>query len=267
VSGRLAAGLLAAVAAAAVCGTARADGDPASDVLYTRNVFLPYRAPTAAAAARLEQAVAAAFARGYRVKVAVVAAASDMGSVPVLFNMPTRYAQFLGQELDPLFVGPLLIVMPAGFGIYDGGRSTKAEEQVLQPLGPGDGSVEALTNAATAAIQKLTAVGALRSKDIRGPTVIAEVATAIPGQTAKLRYTVVEDSQRSREVVQVWAGTRLRATLRTPLRDARAQQLHVVTWPVPARGAPADLRYCVVGTDPSGNAGPKACAQIHLVSP
>jgi hypothetical protein len=185
----------------------------------------------------------------------------------VLFNMPTRYAQFLGQELDPLFVGPLLIVMPAGFGIYDGGRSTKAEEQVLQPLGPGDGSVEALTNAATAAIQKLTAAGALRSEDIRGPTVIAEVATAIPGQAARLRYTVVEDSRRSREVVRIWAGTRLRATVRTPLRDAHAQQPHVVEWLVPARGAPADLRYCVVGTDPSGNAGPRACAQIRVVAP
>jgi hypothetical protein len=54
-----------------------------------------------------------------------------MGSVTALFRRPTRYAHFLGLELRQLYQGPLLIVMPNGYGIYDGGRSTRAEARVL----------------------------------------------------------------------------------------------------------------------------------------
>src|SRR5438093_1094227 len=93
----------------AVAGAARADGDPASDVLYIQDTFLPYPPPPKATVAALKRNVAAAYAKGYRVKVAVIATAYDLGAVPALFNKPKAYAKFLGQEISSIFVGPLLI--------------------------------------------------------------------------------------------------------------------------------------------------------------
>jgi hypothetical protein len=121
--GWIALALLLVVAPAAV-----ADGDPASDTLLVQNVFLPYPAPSATAASALSRAVTTSYAKGFRVKVAVIATEGDLGSVPSLFNRPGDYAKFLGQELRLYYIGPLLIVMPAGYGVYDGGRSTAAEE-------------------------------------------------------------------------------------------------------------------------------------------
>ena len=120
-------GLIALALLLVLTPSALADGDPANDVLLVKNVFLPYPAPSAAASNELAAAVSSAYARGYRVKVAVIATETDLGSVPSLFNRPGDYARFLGQELNLYYVGPLLIVMPAGYGVYDGGRSTAPE--------------------------------------------------------------------------------------------------------------------------------------------
>ena len=79
------------------------------------------------------------YARGDRVKVALIHTAEDLGAIPSLFGQPGEYAHFLGVELGLWYVGPLLVVMPAGFGVYDGGRSTAAAEQVLRSVDPADG--------------------------------------------------------------------------------------------------------------------------------
>ena len=110
---------------------ARADGDPASDVLLLRNVFLPYEAPSPSVAGALEQAANAVYLHGDRLKVAVIYSRDDLGAIPSLFGQPAQYAQFLGIELGLWYVGPLLVVMPNGVGIYDGGRPTAAEQQVF----------------------------------------------------------------------------------------------------------------------------------------
>lgn len=203
--------------------------------------------------------------RHQRIKVAVLASPIDLGSVPTLFNKPTMYARFLGTELDSVFVGPLLIVMPVGFGIYDGGRPTAAEERVLEGLEVGGASAEALTSTATTAVKQLTGANALRSKDIRGPSVYPEVGTARLGEKAKLRYTVVEDSERSREIVRLFAGSAQLAVIKTPLRSARAQKAHVVEWLMPRRRSRTQIHYCVVAIDPTGNASAKACAEIFVI--
>ena len=243
---------------------ARGNGDPASDVLYTRNVFVPYPAPSKQLTTALERAVAAAYTHKFRIKVAVIATPADLGTVPELFNKPTAYARFLGLELYSLFVGPLLIVMPSGFGIYDGGRSTTAEERVLGSLPITDESVAGLTRFATTAVQRLDAAGALRSKDIRAPSIFPDVATAKRGGTATLRYVVVEDSERSREIVRIFAGNKLRATLRTRFHFAVAQKPVVLKWRLPKSPAVRNLRYCVTGIDHAGNVGKQVCAQIVL---
>jgi hypothetical protein len=69
---------------------AAANGDPASDVLLTQNMYLPYEAPSASTAKRLSRAVESAYARHYRIKVAVIANQLDLGAVPSLWGKPNQ---------------------------------------------------------------------------------------------------------------------------------------------------------------------------------
>ena len=65
---RAAVAALAALAlAAAVAPAAVADGDPASDVLYAANAYVPYPSPSADAVAGLQAQIAAVYAHGDRV--------------------------------------------------------------------------------------------------------------------------------------------------------------------------------------------------------
>ena len=90
--------------AGAIPGTARADGDPASDVLLGQDVFLPYSPVSPAVQQRL-YAVAAARRAGYPIKIALIGAATDLGVVPSLFGKPAGYAQFLSAELAGVVAG------------------------------------------------------------------------------------------------------------------------------------------------------------------
>ena len=88
----------------------RADGDPASDYLLIQNVFLPYEAPSPNVSTALEQAIAAVYQHGDRVKVALIDNVSDLGAIPSLFGHPADYAHFLGYELSLWYIGPVLVV-------------------------------------------------------------------------------------------------------------------------------------------------------------
>jgi hypothetical protein len=249
-----------------LAGAAIADGDPASDILIADDVFVPYKPPSKQATALLRANVATAFARKYRIKVAVIASKSDLGSIPSLFNKPQAYAKFLGLELSSLYIGPLLIVMPAGFGIYDGGRSTAAENRVLRGMKIKGVSADALTRTAAAAVHKLTVTKALRSQDIHAPTVFPRTVFVHSGQAAKLEYIVLEDSERSREEVRVFVGTEQNKVFRTPLRRAVYASPHSVQWTLPDVTASVNMKYCVVATDAAGNSSVSACAAIKLTS-
>ena len=98
---------------------ARADGDPASDVLATQTLYLPQDAGVPAARqAQLGALLSDAARAGYRIRVAVIASPTDLGSVTELWRQPQNYARFLGQELPLVYRGPLLVVMPDGYGLY-----------------------------------------------------------------------------------------------------------------------------------------------------
>lgn len=112
---------LAAALAAGLAVEARADADPASDMLYTGDVFLPYEPVSPAAAAELRDAVRASRANGKAIKVAVIATKGDLGGVPTLFGNPLYYARFLGAELQFLYSGKLLVVMPQGAALSQRG--------------------------------------------------------------------------------------------------------------------------------------------------
>jgi hypothetical protein len=256
----LAATVTAVLAAAVAVAPVRADGDPASDYLVTQDVFLPSEVPSAASSAGLESAIAGVYQAGNRIKVAVIYSAADLGSVPSLFGNPVDYAHFLGIEISSWYVGPLLVVMPAGFGIYDGGRSPAAEQQVLQSLAVTPGSSDDLVRSATAAVQALASAGALASADIRPPLVTADPASARRGKAATLHFSVYDDSGRTKAVVRVYEAGSLVATLASPETFGIGTVNLSVRWPVPAKLKSRNLRFCVVATDPSGNRSAPTCA-------
>jgi len=104
--------------AMALPGAARANGDPASDVLPVAQVFLPYEAPISKQASEgLQKTVSEANKKGYKIRVAVIAFTGDLGTARSLWGHPQLYSKFLGSELAFAYSGPLLIAMPGGFGI------------------------------------------------------------------------------------------------------------------------------------------------------
>jgi hypothetical protein len=108
---------------AAAAAPARADGDPASDVLLYQSAFFPYAAPSASAKSDLLSTVAAARKAGFPIRVAVIQARQDLGADPELFGTPQLYARFLDSELlSANYLGVLIVVMPQGVGIAGGGR-------------------------------------------------------------------------------------------------------------------------------------------------
>jgi hypothetical protein len=134
----------------------RADGDPASDVLATQSVFLPQDAGLPLPQqGQLTELVRASASDGYAIRVALIASRSDLGSVTELWRQPQTYARFLGQELALVYRGPLLVVMPDGFGIYGASPSaTSALAGVRIPPGGGAG----LGSATLTAVQRLAGV-------------------------------------------------------------------------------------------------------------
>lgn len=154
--------VIAAFAAGVSSPAALADGDPASDVLAQQRLFLPQDAAVPARqqtqlAALLQEAAGA----GYRIRVAVIASPSDLGSVTALWRQPQDYAKFLAQELALVYRGPLLVVMPNTLGLYQLGRPEAAQRSALAHLPtprPGTG----LGGTALDAVQRLAAAAGHR---------------------------------------------------------------------------------------------------------
>jgi hypothetical protein len=146
-----------ALAGATFAVSALADGDPASDVLATQSLFLPWDASVPSGQqARLASVLATAHSHGFPVRVALIDSASDLGSVTALWDAPQDYADFLGQELSLVFNGPLLVVMPHGFGLHGFEQAPAALESALHGLqAPTDGAQ--LAQVTTTAIERLAA--------------------------------------------------------------------------------------------------------------
>jgi hypothetical protein len=150
---------LAALVAGAVWAApaAFADGDPASDVLASQSLFLPGDGGiTPAEQSRLTELMRSAQRSGYPIRVALIATPADLGSVSELWQMPATYARFLGQELSLVFRGPLLVVMPDGYGLDAVGTAPAAGRPTLPRL-PQPGSGRSLGAAAATAITRLAA--------------------------------------------------------------------------------------------------------------
>lgn len=151
----LASAVILALASGFFAPLALADGDPASDVLATQSLFLPQDAGIPLAQQnQLSAMLGAAANTGYQLRVAIISSSTDLGSVTELWRRPQTYSRFLGQELSLVYRGPLLVIMPDGFGLTSINPSVPAEPSALAGVTIGqDGP--ALAWSALTAIQRL----------------------------------------------------------------------------------------------------------------
>lgn len=255
---------LAVVVALALPFAVRADGDPASDYLIGADAYLPYPPPSAPARATLSAALAAARNASGRVKVAVIATPTDLGAIPSLYGQPGDYARFLGTEIRFAYPGPLLVVMPSGFGFAVNARADPAGDATLARIAIADRSPDGLTRAAAQAVTALAKAGALAYTDTKKPNVVPSPGKGTAGKPIELHYQASDDSGRVQVSLTVLAGSRTIAAFTFPMRPVNAGVLYAVRWTVPRAQAQRALALCARGVDPSGNRSAAVCAKLSI---
>jgi hypothetical protein len=200
--------LVVVLAACALAGTARADGDPASDYLLGTQVFLPFDVKLPAAKQQeLVSIVRNANKAGYAIRVALIGSSYDLGAIASLWRKPRPYAEFLGAELQFVYTHRLLIVMPNGFGFNWSKHPSSQEYAVLStiPIGPGP---VGMLDSAVAAVQKLAAASGVK---------VARTHAAPSSRSSSGGFT----HSNALIVLAVIAGLALAVLLRLALRRKR----------------------------------------------
>jgi hypothetical protein len=198
---------------------ARADGDPASDVLLTESVFIPYYVQLPkASTSELKQVVGEAKAQGYTVRVALIGNHYDLGSVAVFWLRPKPYARFLGQELavTGLYKNRVLVVMPNGYAIARNGKALPAEQKVLDGLPSPAESGKDVATAALTAVQRLAAHDGVKL----AVAVPKTEPTASGGSAAGDRLKILAGALTLLAIgVALEIGRRARRARRSPLQE------------------------------------------------
>jgi hypothetical protein len=258
-------GLALAVGILACAASALADGDPASDFLIDRDYFTPFPPPSPQSTRSLLSAIDAVKARGDRVKVAVLATKSDLGSVSSLYGQPAAYAKFLATEISAFYSGPLLVVMPAGFGFSEAGKTKIGADATLRKLAIGGSNPDALMLSAADAVAALERAGALHYKDTFKPEANTFAAKAFAGQRVALAYAVFDDSGRAKINLEVDDSHHVPIVrFNVPLRKVEGTKRYIVIWRVPARFAHKVLALCIQARDAAGNTSPRSCATLSV---
>ena len=152
--------LVAALVASVVAAEARANGDPASDVLPFTTVFLSAQRPSGSQSGRdLVFLTKDAVKKKLPIRVAVIYQPSDLGLIQSLWKQPQPYANFLGKELISFgrYRGTLVVAMPNGFGVFGPGSTPRAKAALAALPKPGNGSLDDLGAATVTAVQKVAA--------------------------------------------------------------------------------------------------------------
>jgi hypothetical protein len=147
-----------ALGLASIAPTARADGDPASDVLLVKPLYTPVAQKISPPVLKqLQRTIRSADASGFKVRVALILDRSDLGAVPQLFGHPTEYVQLLASELVYGWTGAVIAVQPSGIGVRNVKPLAPAQKLVggIEVAAPA--SSDGLARAAISAIQKLAA--------------------------------------------------------------------------------------------------------------
>ena len=158
-SRRLAPLCVAALAVGLAAPAAFANGDPASDVLPFKTVFLSTKDPRSTSSGRdLLALTVEAVRKKLPIRVAVIYQQSDLGLIQSLWRKPQTYADFLGKELIAFgrYHGTLLVAMPAGFGVFGPGAA-KAKQKLASLPRPASGSLDDLGAAAADATRAVAA--------------------------------------------------------------------------------------------------------------
>jgi hypothetical protein len=156
------------LASLVLAATASADADPASDSLYTGRVFLPLSTKVSPRLAqRLAADALAAEQAGKPVRVALIASPIDLGGVPTLFGRPPQYARFLGAELQFVYAGQVLVVMPQRAALAQHGRLIANADVVHAKVGSGG---DGIARTAIVLVEKLSGVKAAPGVTVPQPT-------------------------------------------------------------------------------------------------
>ena len=177
--GVLASVLLAIAIAGGSATVARADGDPASDFLVSRQVFLSSQsASLSPAQRRLVAVVASANRAGFAIRVAVISSEYELGSITALWRKPRIYARFLGLELAADDRQRLLVVMPNGFGFSWPGHSVASAYALLDKVRAAVGE-DGMAEAAQTAVGQLAAAAGVT---LRAPATPSSRRTTARGR-------------------------------------------------------------------------------------
>ena len=192
-------GLVAAAALAFMLlllpATASADADPASDTLYRGRVFLPFNTPVSPRLAqRLAADALAAERAGKPVRIALIASPPDLGGLPMLFGRPLQYARFLDSELQFVYGGRVLVVMPQGAALAEHGRLVANADVAHAKVGQG---ADGLARTAIALVEKLSGVKAPPGTSVPQPSTTPS-RIHVP--------TVLGSAPKKRTGVPVWAS-------------------------------------------------------------
>ncbi|HYY63278.1 MAG TPA: hypothetical protein VE688_01595 [Gaiellaceae bacterium] len=147
--------IAAAVIGALIASPARANGDPASDVLPFTTVYLSIQDPTKSTAGQDLLSVTHEAAKKTRpIRVAVISQPSDLGLIQSLWPKPQAYAEFLGKELIQFahYRGTTLIVMPNGYGIF-GPQAAKGKPALARLPKPRTSDLEKLAGRGVTAVR------------------------------------------------------------------------------------------------------------------
>ena len=148
-----------AVAALLVAPLADAHGNPAGEWLLDHEVFVPPDAGVSSADVHaLAATLARAKAQGYPLRAAIIATRYDLGELADLFGQPSRYASHLSEDLQVVYRGRVLVVMPSGFAVARDGKRDAADQPAVSALTPPrDFQGAAVVAATTQAVRKLAA--------------------------------------------------------------------------------------------------------------
>jgi hypothetical protein len=172
VTARRVTALLCAAAALAAPAAARADGDPASDVLLFQDVYMPYfPAPSQAEAETLERLLREVKAKGYPMKVALIQTRGDLGAYPDLFGRPADYAELLSGEIAFRVRNPHLLIVMAEGGLAGRNLGPEAEDLLADIEIDAEAQSDGLVRAA---LEAVAAVASANGHETEVPEIEAD---------------------------------------------------------------------------------------------